>query len=113
MTETRSSGIWNNLERVIADRIESRPAGSYVTELLSGGHAVMAGKVVEEAYELVEAAAEGDRPALIHEAADLWFHTLVLLHSSGVQLSDVEAELTGRFGVSGLTERGTRTERPA
>jgi phosphoribosyl-ATP pyrophosphohydrolase len=50
----------------------------------------------------------------VAEAADLVYHTLVLLACRDVPLGRVEDELARRFGVSGLEEkaaRGRGTER--
>lgn len=113
MTEIAGADdIWRRLEHVIAERMHLRPSGSYVTELLDGGHPVLSGKVVEEAYELVEAGAEGERAAVIHEGADLVFHLLVLLKTHSVGWSDIESELSRRFGLGGLTEKAARLESP-
>src|SRR4051812_1654939 len=84
------------LERVIADRRARPPERSYVARLLAGGVAAIGAKVTEEAAEVVAAAEEPDgdgRDHLVHEAADLLFHTLVLLAHRGVAWADVEAEL--------------------
>ncbi len=102
---------------MIAERDRDRPAGSYTVELLAGGHPVLAGKLIEEAYELVSAGAEAaDDPsavqAVAHEAADVIFHLLVFLQAQGVEWRMVERELTGRFGVSGLAEKAARTQEP-
>jgi phosphoribosyl-ATP pyrophosphohydrolase len=105
--------IWRNLEQVMDERIRLRPSDSYVTELVAGGHAAIAGKVVEEAYELIEACGAEERTAVIHEAADLMFHILVLLRTNDVRFDDVEEELARRFGVGGLREKKTRAERPS
>lgn len=48
------------------------------------------------------------REALIHEAADLLFHALVLIGWAEVSMEEVERELSRRFGVSGLTEQASR-----
>lgn len=111
--EAESTGIWQRLETVLADRIRQRPAGSYVAELVDGGHAAMSSKVIEEAYELVEACAEDDSAPKTHEAADLVFHLMVLLAANDIRWQDVEAELSRRFGIGGLTEKAARAERPA
>jgi len=110
--EFARSDLWRRLDAVIAERVAAQPAGSYVAELVEGGHPLLAGKVIEEAYELIEACAEERRPAIVHEAADLVFHTLVLLQFQGIPFAEVEAELAQRFGISGLTERAARSERP-
>ena len=67
-------------------------------------------KVDEEASEAIEAAREGDRAAIVHEVADLWFHTLVLLAHKGLGPDDVLDELGRRFGVSGLEEKANRNQ---
>jgi phosphoribosyl-ATP pyrophosphohydrolase len=59
----------------------------------------------------VEAAAEdGDagRAHLVHEVADLIFHTLVMLGYRDVAWSEIEAELGRRFGVGGFEEKAAR-----
>jgi phosphoribosyl-ATP pyrophosphohydrolase len=44
----------------------------------------------------------------VHETADLWFHTLVMLAARGLGPEAVLAELERRFGVSGLDEKAAR-----
>lgn len=92
----------------IASRAAERPAGSYTTSLLDGGVDATARKVAEEATEVVlagkdDAAAEAagaDRAetqaALAGEAADLIFHTLVLLAERGVAPASVIDTLRSR-----------------
>lgn len=100
------------LDRVVAtidQRHRDRPAGSYVVRLLDGGPAAAGAKVLEEARELVEAATdELGAVAVAHEAADLVFHTLVLLRASGVDASAVWSELARREGTGGLAEKAAR-----
>ena len=97
---------------VIADRKANPPAErSYVVSLLKGGVSKIGAKITEEAGEVVEAAdepGEAGRDHLVHEVADLLFHTLVLLGLKDVPWSDVEAELARRFGVSGIVEKESR-----
>jgi phosphoribosyl-ATP pyrophosphohydrolase len=45
---------------------------------------------------------------LVHETADLWFHTLVLLTYRGIKVDDVLHELERRFAQSGLAEKAAR-----
>jgi phosphoribosyl-ATP pyrophosphohydrolase len=68
------------------------------------------GKVLEEAGELVQAAREAERrrEPVVHEAADLVYHLLVMLALCGVTLEEVEKELARRFGTSGLDEKAAR-----
>jgi phosphoribosyl-ATP pyrophosphohydrolase len=99
----------------LMDVIESRKRQpsetSYTNRLLSGGVQKIGGKITEEAAEVVEAATEaGDegRKHLIHEAADLTYHLLVMLASRDITLAELEAELARRFGISGLEEKASR-----
>lgn len=105
--------LWRQLEEVLVERIRQRPPGSYVAELLDGGHPAMSAKVIEEAYELVEACGDDEnRPAIVHEAADLVFHVMVLLAANEIRWQDVEAELSRRFGIGGVAEKAARLGRP-
>lgn len=106
-----SQPILSRLMRVIETRKADRPSGSYTTMLLDGGTPQITLKVREEAEELIEAATDmgcSSSRFVIHEAADLFYHTLVLLAACGVSLDDVEAELEERFGTSGLQAKVRR-----
>jgi phosphoribosyl-ATP pyrophosphohydrolase/phosphoribosyl-AMP cyclohydrolase len=89
-----------NLERVIAARIRDRPAGSYTAKLLDRGLTRIAQKVGEEGLELALAAVAETDHKLIGEAADLLYHTLLLLQVKGLALADVSAELGRRHALS-------------
>ena len=65
-------------------------------------------KIGEEATETVMAAKDGDKDQIVHEMADLWFHSLVLLAQQGLKPDDVIEELDRRFGISGLEEKASR-----
>jgi phosphoribosyl-ATP pyrophosphohydrolase len=107
------SSIMTALMGVISDRKNNPPGEpSYVVSLLRGGADKIGAKIVEEADEVVEAGHEpGDagRVHLVKEVADLVFHTAVLLAHRDLAWSDVEAELAKRFGISGITEKQSRT----
>ncbi|MDB5350009.1 MAG: phosphoribosyl-ATP diphosphatase [Planctomycetota bacterium] len=99
------------LMSVIADRKANPPERSYVASLLKGGLSKIGPKIHEEADEVVAAAAEPGaegRAHLIHEVADLLFHTLVLLAEREIEWSEIEAELARRFGISGIDEKEAR-----
>ncbi len=109
------TAILMRLMTVLEDRKTKRPANSYTTQLFEGGIERIGAKVREEADELVEAASQRQdvgRPAVIHEAADVIYHLLVLLAHCDVTLPEVEAELARRFGISGLEEKASR-QRPS
>lgn len=84
------------LDRVVAERAEQRPAGSYTTGLFEGGLRRIAQKVGEEGVETALAAVAQDDAELLGEAADLVFHLLVLLRARGLSLEDARAVLRQR-----------------
>ena len=86
------------LERVIAQRYEDRPEGSYTTKLFDAGVKRIAQKVGEEGVEAALAAATGDTDELANESADLLYHLLVLLRESGLTVKDVVETLQKRHG---------------
>jgi phosphoribosyl-ATP pyrophosphohydrolase/phosphoribosyl-AMP cyclohydrolase len=90
------SDILDKVYAVILDRMANPKEGSYVNKLLSGGRDRILKKVGEEASEVVIAAKNGSSDELIHETADLWFHTLVALAEAGVKPGDVYKELKKR-----------------
>ena len=81
---------------VIEERQRLRPEGSYVSKLLDAGVDRIAKKIGEEATEVVIAAKNGDHGEITWEVADLWFHSLVLLASSGLRPADIWRELDRR-----------------
>jgi phosphoribosyl-ATP pyrophosphohydrolase len=81
---------------------------SYVASLYRDGLDKILKKVGEEATETVIAAKSGDRAALVHELADLWFHSLVLMAAKDVPLAELTAELARRRGRSGHDEKISR-----
>jgi len=84
------------LEGVIAQRLKDAPAGSYTAQLAAGGVKKVAQKVGEEATELALAAVGEDQARVTAEAADLIYHTLLLLKLREATLADVVAELKRR-----------------
>lgn len=100
--------VIRSLARVLEARRHADPGQSYVASLYAHGLDTILKKVGEEAMETVIAAKCGDHHELVHETADLWFHTLVLLTYKGVDPEQVLAELARRFGVSGHEEKAAR-----
>lgn len=100
------------LSQMLAGRKGASADSSYVAALYQKGVDGIGKKVGEEATELVMAAKDaqhgGDRDALVREAADLWFHSMVLLAHLDVDPVGVVDELERRFGISGLTEKAAR-----
>lgn len=88
----------SDLERLIQQRDEQRPPGSYTTDLLNSGTRRIAQKVGEEAVETALAAAVGDDTETLNEAADLVYHLLVLLRSRDLNLVQLTNVLQSRHG---------------
>jgi phosphoribosyl-AMP cyclohydrolase / phosphoribosyl-ATP pyrophosphohydrolase len=91
--------LWSTID----SRASERPAGSYTTGLLEGGVDAVGRKVTEEAIEVLLAAKdnaakpdEATRTALAGEAADLFYHALVLLAEREVPPSAVIDTLRSR-----------------
>ena len=89
-------GVLEELFSVIQDRKRERPTGSYTAKLFDEGADRISQKVVEEAGEAAIAGVKGDREQVVREAADLIFHTLMLLSASGATPKDVWEELRDR-----------------
>ncbi|MGH8658835.1 MAG: phosphoribosyl-ATP diphosphatase [Gammaproteobacteria bacterium] len=100
--------ILSRLSKLIEERSHADPGSSYVASLAHKGLDAVLQKVGEEATETILAAKGGDRKQIVHETADLWFHTLVMLQQLGLSSEAVLAELATRFRRSGLEEKATR-----
>ncbi len=106
------SDILTQLAAVLEARKNAAPDSSYVAGLYAKGLDAILKKIGEEATETVLAAKQGDRGQIVHETAELWFHTLVLLAQQGLKPDDVLQELERRFGLSGLEEKAQRGNKP-
>jgi len=102
------SDILNQLDLILEQRKSENPDTSYVARLYAKGTDAILKKIGEEATETVMAVKDGDAAKIIHETADLWFHTLVMLKHQGLDSNDVLQELQRRFGTSGITEKASR-----
>ncbi len=89
-------GVLAQLERLIQQREQQRPKGSYTTSLFESGVKRIAQKVGEEGVETALAAIGGDDDELLNESADLLYHLLVLLRSRALDLRQVMAQLAAR-----------------
>lgn len=102
------SDILQRIAETLEARKQAEPDSSYTAGLFHKGLESISKKVGEEAVETLLAAQQDDDAHLIHETADLWFHTLVLLAHKGLGPDRVLAELERRFGRSGLAEKAAR-----
>ena len=92
------------LAATIAQRADAGGEGSYTCRLLADEDLLLA-KVTEEAGEVAEAAQEpGGEDHLRYEAADVLYHLLVVLHSHGIPLDELAAELNMRMAESERAE---------
>ena len=98
------------LSHVLDARKGADPESSYVAKLYAKGLDAILKKIGEEATETVMAAKDGHPDKLVHEVADLWFHTLVLLAHQGLGPEAVLTELDRRFGLSGIEEKARRPD---
>lgn len=105
---SQSDDILHAVYRVILDRKANPSEGSYTATLIRKGNDKILKKVGEEATELVMAGKGGVREEIVYEAADLFFHILVLLGYHDIPLNAVEDELRRRFGISGIEEKLSR-----
>ena len=100
----------SELAQTLESRKNASPDSSYVASLYDKGLDEILKKIGEEATEVVIAAKSGEKAAIIHETADLWFHTLVMLAQQGLSPDDILSELGRRFGLSGLEEKANRNK---
>lgn len=97
-----------DLERIVARRAAAAPEESWTAKLVAAGQPKAAQKLGEEAVEAAIAAVTGDNESLTAEAADLFYHLLVVLKIAEIPLADVMAELQRRTAQSGLQEKAGR-----
>jgi phosphoribosyl-ATP pyrophosphohydrolase/phosphoribosyl-AMP cyclohydrolase len=78
-----------HLINVIRDRHENPAKNSYTSSLFEKGINKIAQKVGEEAVELVIESKDNDKELFLNEAADLFFHYLVLLEAKGYSFDEI------------------------
>lgn len=105
----------NTILKKLTETLEARkkddPTKSYTASLYRDGLEAILKKVNEEAFETIIAARQGDDKELIHEVADLWFHTLVLMAHKNLSAEDILNELARRDGTSGIEEKESRSSK--
>lgn len=94
--ENASARFLNQLEKIIASRIDGQFQNSYTHKLFKKGINKIAQKVGEEAVELVIEAKDNNLDLFKNEAADLLFHFLILLKAKNITLGDIEKILAMR-----------------
>jgi phosphoribosyl-ATP pyrophosphohydrolase len=90
------SEVLTEVFKVIENRRDRPKLNSYVSGLMSVGLDRVLEKVEEESRELIVAARKEPRSNIIHEAADLIFHVMVLLAAKNIEMEEVFRELQKR-----------------
>lgn len=108
-TPDLSATVLDRLWSVVVSRRAADPAVSHSARLLSRGIAKVAQKFGEEAVECLIEAVAGNRDAVVAESADVLYHLIVLWVSAGVSPDEVWTELKRREGVSGISEKASRS----
>jgi len=104
-----SDEILAQLAAELESRKSAKATDSYVASLYQAGTDAILKKVGEEATETIIAVKSGNQDDIVHETADLWFHTLVMLAQQGLGPEHVLQELQRRFGQSGHDEKASRS----
>ncbi len=100
------SDIIERLVETIRSRKGRNVKSSYTSFLLSKGTDFCLNKLKEELTELEDAIKNNKNK--VHEAADVVYHLLVTLESSGIDFNDIIKELKKRKGTSGFEEKKNR-----
>ncbi|PCJ25900.1 MAG: phosphoribosyl-ATP diphosphatase [SAR86 cluster bacterium] len=106
--------VITELAELLEQRKSSDSSKSYVASLHEKGLNKILQKVGEESAETILAAKDcvsddnESKNAVIHETADLWFHTMVMLSHLDLRPEQVLEELQKRFNISGLEEKASR-----
>jgi phosphoribosyl-ATP pyrophosphohydrolase len=102
------NAILKKLTETLEAKKKDDPSKSYTASLYRDGLEAILKKVNEETFETIIAARQGDNKELVHEVADLWFHTLVLMVHKNLSAEDILNELSRREGISGIEEKESR-----
>jgi len=96
------------LIKVIKKNKNKNPKISYTASLMKKGKNFCIKKFMEEAKELAVSVKYSNKKNIIHEAADLLYHFLVLLEFKKISISSVMRELKRRQKISGIQEKKNR-----
>jgi len=107
---TAMYGVVDTLYHTILERKNAPAEQKSWTKKLLDDKALMLSKIREEADEVCVAIDEESDEQVIYESADLLYHTLVGLGYRDISPDRVKQELGRRFGMSGITEKESRTK---
>jgi phosphoribosyl-ATP pyrophosphohydrolase len=105
--------MFKNLEQLIQKikkQKNKNPKISYTASLMKKGENFCIKKFMEEAKELAVSAKYLNKKNIIHEAADLLYHFLVLLEFKKISMTSVMKELKRRQKISGIQEKKNRNK---
>jgi len=89
----KSLPILEEVYEVIQERKKTKPENSYVAKIIKDNKKLIE-KIREESEELIEAFEENDN--LVWEAADLIFHTFLILANKGIEWNEIVKEFRKR-----------------
>ena len=94
--ESHASFSLRGLYKLLLERKETLPQGSYTSYLFEKGLDKILKKVGEECTEVFIAGKAEDKKETVYEIADLVYHVLVLMAQMGISVDEVETELASR-----------------
>jgi len=100
------SNTIEKLVKTIKSRKKNDVKSSYTSFLLSKGSDHCLNKLKEELTEFEDAIKNNKNK--VHESADVVYHLLVTLESTGINFDDIIKELKKREGTSGFKEKRNR-----
>lgn len=106
MSDPAIPSILDQLYALLLERKKALPKDSYSAALFIKGEDAILKKLGEEACEVILASKSGEKKEIVHEAADLLFHLLMLLGYHDVPPADILEELSRRFESTAKKEEG-------
>lgn len=92
LREFSTEGLYKLLE----DRKNKLPEGSYTTYLFQKGIDKILKKIGEECTEVIIAGKADDKAETVYEIADLMYHVMVMMVEMGISVTDIKNELASR-----------------
>lgn len=95
-SKSRNEFSMEDLMKLLENRKNTKPEGSYTTYLFEKGLDKILKKIGEESTEVIIGAKSEDKKETIYEIADLAYHVMVLMTEMGISLEEVHKELASR-----------------
>lgn len=113
LSETRKDFTVDGLYRMLQQRNQERPEGSYTTYLFEKGRDKILKKVGEECTEVIIAGKANDHKETTYEIADLAYHLMVLMVDMGLSVDDIRRELASRHIIDHKVKQEKMTGDPS